>query len=123
MARIKKRRVAWDASPSPGVVGYRLYWTVDGSVSYNSEFAEIGNVTEISLPEGVSGFPFIAGRMELGLTALDESGNESDMTKFSASFHFVAPEPPKNPVVETVEAFYVKIQDNPSESERAKGSG
>jgi hypothetical protein len=40
--RIKRRRLSWDPSPSPDVVGYRIYWNLNQNISYNSEYIDIG---------------------------------------------------------------------------------
>jgi hypothetical protein len=82
------------------VAKYRLYWSKYGEVTYDSESAEIGTVTEIVLPDDVPTFPLIAGDMHLGISAINEAGNESDLTKLTAYLNFVAPEPPQNLEVE-----------------------
>jgi hypothetical protein len=107
MARIKKSKVRWNASSTSGVKGYRLYWAVDGAVSYSSDFKELGNVTEITLPDDVSGFPLVKGHVEFGLTAVDEAGNESDITRLSATVNFVAPDSPMNPSIESTEDYHI----------------
>jgi nitrogen fixation-related uncharacterized protein len=102
MAKIRKRKVRWNPSNAAGVVGYRLYWAVGEEADYESEFADIGNVTEVILPDEVPSFPTVAGDIELGVTAVDHIGNESDMAKFSAPFDFTAPDAPTDLVVETI---------------------
>ena len=102
MAKVQKRKIHWNASNSPGVVGYKLYWAVGKGVNYDSEFAEIGNVTEVILPDEIPSFPIAAGNIELGLVAVDHIGNESDMTKLYAPFGFTAPDAPTGLTVETI---------------------
>jgi Tfp pilus assembly protein PilZ len=102
MARVRKRKVRWNGSNASGVVCYRLYWAVGKEVNYDSDFAEVGNVTEVILPDDVPSFPIVAGDMELGVVAIDHIGNESDMTKLSASFDFTAPDAPTGLAVETI---------------------
>ncbi|MFO7736898.1 MAG: hypothetical protein R6V46_00350 [Desulfatiglandaceae bacterium] len=102
MSKIRKRKVRWNPSNSAGVVGYRLYWAVGQAADYASEFADIGNVTEVILPDEVPSFPMVAGDIELGVTAVDHIGNESDMAKFSAPFDFTAPDAPTDLIVETI---------------------
>ena len=96
MAKFRKKKVSWDAVDNPDVAGYRLYWAVGGKVDYDSEFAEVGNVTEVILPDNVPSFPLVAGDIEIGVTAVSHKGNESDMSVFSAPFDFTAPEAPAN---------------------------
>jgi len=100
MTRIRTKRVRWDSSTSPDVVGYKLYWAIGQGVNYESEFAEVGNATEVILPDDVPSFPRVAGDIEIGVTAVNYRGNESDMSVFSAPFDFTAPEAPLNLVVE-----------------------
>ena len=102
MARIRKRKIRWNSSNASGVAGYRLYWAVGKEVNYDSDFAEIGNVTEVILPDDVPSFPTVAGDIELGVVAIDHIGNESDMTKLSASFDFTAPDAPTGLALETI---------------------
>jgi len=102
MAKVQKRKIHWNASNSPGVVGYKIYWAVGKGVNYDSDFAEVGNVTEVILPNEVPSFPIAAGNIELGLVAVDHIGNESDMTKLYAPFGFTAPDAPTGLTVETI---------------------
>ena len=59
MARVRKRKVHWGASNSLGVVGYKLYWAMGKGVNYDSDFADLGNVTEVILPDDVPSFPIL----------------------------------------------------------------
>ena len=102
MAKVQKRKIRWNASNSPGVVGYKIYWAVGKGVNYDSDFAEAGNVTKVILPDEVPSFPITAGNIELGLVAVYRIGNESDMTKLYAPFGFIAPDPPTGLTVETI---------------------
>ena len=102
MAKIRKRKVRWNPSSASGVKGYKLYWAVGKEVNYDCDFAELGDVTEVTLPDDVPTFPTVAGDMELGVVAVDHIGNESDMTKLSAPFDFTAPEAPTGLAVETL---------------------
>lgn len=102
MARFRKRRIRWTPSSAHDVAGYKLYWALGGGVNYDSDFAEVGQVTEVILPDDVLAFPLVEGDIELGVTAVNHAGNESDMTKFSAHFDFTAPEAPTDLVVETI---------------------
>ena len=88
-ARAKRLRIRWNSSSSStDVKGYRLYWSVNSGVSYDSNFAEVGNVTEVILPDDVPLFPAVAGEIELGVTAVNHTGNESDMAKISVPSEF-----------------------------------
>ena len=86
VSKTGKKRIRWSRSPSPNVVGYRLYWSVSGEVSYDSEFVDIGDRTEIMLPDQVPPLHHARGEVALGITALNRDGNESDMVRFSVRF-------------------------------------
>jgi hypothetical protein len=92
----RKKRLSWGSSASPDLAGYRLYWAVGRGVDYGAEHADIGKVTTILLPDDVASFPQVAGRVEIGVTALSQHGNESDMMVIAASVDFRAPEPPED---------------------------
>ena len=70
------------------------------TVNYSSNFAEVGVVTQVILPDDIPSFPRMAGNLELGIAAVNQAGNESDITKISAYFDFTVPEAPKSLVVE-----------------------
>lgn len=102
MAKIRKKRIRWKPSPDPNVAGYRLYWTLLEGVNHDSAFVNVGNVTEVILPDNVSSFPLLSGEMEFGITAVSRGGNESDMTVFAANVNFIAPSPPTQLRVEDI---------------------
>jgi len=93
--KIKRKRLRWHRSSSPEVITYRLYWSVEGDVDYDSQYVELGNVVEAVLPDDIPSFPLITGTLHLGITGLSKAGNESDMTKISAPLDFSVPEAPK----------------------------
>jgi PilZ domain len=93
--KIKRKRIRWYRSPSIEVTQYRLYWSMEAEVDYGSQYVELGNVTEAILPDDIPSFPLITGTLHLGITAVSKAGNESEMTKISASLDFALPEAPK----------------------------
>jgi hypothetical protein len=101
MGRIKQRRVNWEPSTS-AEVRYRLYWSKDGAVGYDSDYADVGNITQITLPDDIPSFPFISGEIELGISAVSEAGNESALAKATVHFDFTVPEAPRNLRVEDI---------------------
>ena len=102
MAKFRKKKITWDSVDGSDVANYKLYWAVGGGVDYNSDCAEVGNVTEVMLPDDVPSFPHVAADMEIGVTAVSDKGNESDMSVFSAPFDFTAPPAPQNLMVADV---------------------
>jgi hypothetical protein len=72
-------------------------------VDYGSRFADVGEVTALVLPDDVPSFPRVTGQMEIGITSVGRSGNESDMLVVSAFFDFSRPDAPLNVKLEEVE--------------------
>lgn len=102
MAKFQKKKVSWDGVDSSDVASYKLYWAVGGGVDYDSDFAEVGNVTEVILPDDVPSFPLVATDVEIGVSAVSHRGNESDMSVFIAAFDFTAPPAPENLMVKDI---------------------
>jgi len=102
MAKMKRRRLSWKPSGSPQVVGYKLYWSEGGAVTYDSQSAPLGNVTAVMLPDDIVSFKPGNGPLKIGLTAVDELGNESDMITVSAPYQFSVPEAPGGLKIESV---------------------
>jgi hypothetical protein len=84
--RINRKRLTWNASASPDVLGYKVYWSKVGRADYDSDYAEVGNVTQVVLPDDIPSFPIMADRIELGITAVSFKGNESDMVRVMLQF-------------------------------------
>ena len=93
VGKIRKRTVRWEPSTDPKK--YRFYWSVQGSVGYESDFVEIEDKTRVILPDEVPTFPKIAGNIELGITAVNAVGSESDITIARVYVDFTVPEAPK----------------------------
>ena len=107
MAKIKRRKLKWIASGSSQVVGYKLYWSENGAVKYDSQCAILGNVTEIILPDDVNSFIPNGGPIEFGITALDELGNESDMITLKAPYQFNVPKAPEDLYMQKLDDFCI----------------
>jgi Tfp pilus assembly protein PilZ len=100
MGKVKQKKLRWEPAAGEESAKYKLYWSENGTVDYTSSFAELGSVTQVILPDDVPSFPRIAGNLELGITAVNQVGNESDITTINAYFDFTVPEAPKSLVVE-----------------------
>jgi hypothetical protein len=103
MGRVTKKKLSWEASPSPAVKGYRVYWEIGKRVDYDSTFADVGEVTVLVLPDDIPSFPLVTGQMEIGITSLSRSGNESDMRVISVFVDFTRPDVPVNVKLEDME--------------------
>jgi len=93
MGKVRRKKVRWE--PSAEAAKYRLYWSVQGPVGYESDFVEIENKTLVVLPDEIPSFPKIAGEIELGITAVSVGENESDITRLRVYLDFTVPEAPK----------------------------
>ncbi len=102
IGRIKKKIVRWQPSVSVDVRSYRLYWSEVGEVSYHSDHADLGHVTEIILPDDIPSFPLVEGDIEFGVTAINNAGNESDITRLTLHLNFRVPDAPQDFRVENV---------------------
>ena len=51
MARLRSYKLVWAASDTEDIVGYKLYWNHGPAVDYGCDAIEVGNVTEIAIPE------------------------------------------------------------------------
>ena len=112
MAKIKKRKLSWIESGSSQVIGYKLYWSENGSVNYDSKSEMLGNVTEIVLPDDVRSFKPNGGAVRFGVTAVDELGNESDMITLKAPYQFRVPEPPDDLYLQKLDDYHTTIVED-----------
>lgn len=107
MAKIRRCKLSWKPSDSELVIGYRLYWSKGNAVSYDSNFFEIGNVSEVYLPEVLKLDPRYDVRVMLGVTAVDIHGNESDMVTLAEPYQTIAPPAPVDLLLTTLDEFSV----------------
>jgi len=105
VAKIKKRKLKWSTSSSSQVIGYKLYWSENGAVNYDSKCVTLGNVTEIVLPDDVDSFMPGGGPVEFAITAVDELGNESDMITLKAPYQFNVPKAPEDLYLQKLDDF------------------
>jgi hypothetical protein len=94
--RARRKKVSWQPSTSPNVSGYRLYWAIGGQVDYDSPYIEVDDTTEVTLPDDIPSLFQQTGDIQLGVTAISQAGNESDMTKLNAFIDFRIPGPPQD---------------------------
>jgi len=64
-------------SESPDLKNYRVYYDAPGNLTYQSPHTDVGKRNTVALTELKIGKE---GTYQLGLTALDQMGNESSMT-------------------------------------------
>jgi hypothetical protein len=96
MARLRKKKISWDRPPNSTGLRYRLYWAIGESVGYGSQFIEFDNVTEVILPDDVTPFPMKGRNVQVGVSSINEAGNESEITKLDVQLDFSVPDAPTN---------------------------
>ena len=96
MGKIRQRRICWERSDSPDVINYKVYWSEDDRIDYDSNHALVGDVDELFLPDDVRSFPLIKSTVTVGISAVDSAGNESDITAVSVSVDFTVPDAPRD---------------------------
>ena len=99
MGKIRSKVVRWQPSETPEV-RYRFYWATCRPVSHNLDYADVGTVTEVTIPDDIPSFPLVAGRIVLGVSAVAQLGNESEITTVTGDIDFTIPGAPRNLRVE-----------------------
>lgn len=90
-------QISWTASPSTDVVGYKIYYVPEGEeLNYGSPSVTVGDVNSVLIPSQTPNFPLIDDNYIIGLSALDDSGNESDIISKTVPFDLVAPDAPSD---------------------------
>ena len=98
MGRVRRRTLRWE--PSASAAKYRLYWSTQGPVGYESDFVELENKTMAILPDELPSFSETAGNIELGVSAVNTAGNESELTIARVYVDFTVPGAPMGLTVE-----------------------
>ncbi len=102
MARAGTKVLEWNPSTAPDVTTYWLYASPEADpITYDTEHTDVGLVTSVDLGElANSGFaPLVDadGKYNLGVSAIDDLGNESDIAvKPAVPLDFVPPDAPTN---------------------------
>jgi hypothetical protein len=101
MAKVRSVTLKAKPSGSPDVVSYNLYYVDTGNVlDHNSPKIDLGmpavNPDDGKMHIDVSTLGvFTDDRYDIGMTAVDDAGNESEMVKkLDVPFDFVAPDAP-----------------------------
>jgi len=97
---VKSVNLSFPPSGSPDVVGYKLYLAeVPADVDFSSESWDLGANTDVDLST-LDGMTTKDGTYNLGITAVDDAGNESSMSVITdVALDFEAPDPPGTPTI------------------------
>jgi len=90
MGKIRKCKLSWKPSESDHIVGYRLYWSNENQVDYDSSYIKVGNTNEVELPDVLIDSVPPGATVYLGVSAVDKMGNESDMISLPEPYDFSA---------------------------------
>jgi len=97
MANVRKYQISWTKATASDIIGYKIYYVPDGEeLNYGSPNVSVGDVDSVIIPDDVPEFPFIDGNYQIGITAVDDVGNESDFLMKTVPFDLVAPDAPTN---------------------------
>jgi len=97
MARIQKKRIRW--TPGDQAVSHRVYISQE-EPTYGSPQSEVKMPkTEIILPDEWPG-TLLEGDYYVGISSLDDLGNETDIVVVTTPFDFVPPGLPSDIVIE-----------------------
>ena len=97
MANVRKYQISWTKAANVDIVGYKIYYTPAGdTLNYSSPSIIAGDVDTLIIPDDAPDFPLIDGNYQIGITAVDDVGNESDFLVKTVPFDLVAPDAPTN---------------------------
>lgn len=96
MAKVVKKEIYWDPPADPDVTAVRMYVEEDPATpDYNSPMLEFaGTTTTVTVPDETPGFFDKEAVYNIGISFVDDQGNESDITVVSSPFDFIAPSAP-----------------------------
>ena len=103
MAKIIGKRIRWTPATTPDIVAHRIYVSEEPNVpDYSSVHIEkLMPETECIAPGDFPAGTFATdANYYIGISSVDDVGNESDITVISAPFDFVAPGAPSSIIVE-----------------------
>lgn len=120
MAKIRNCKLSWAHPKSDQVAGYRLYWSKENKVTYDSPSKMIGKVNEIYLPKIIEDVSIYDESIYLGITAVDKRGQESDIVMFAEPYQPMAPREPVDLSLTMLDEYHVVDQENQAISHHNK---
>ncbi len=96
MAKVKKYTIAWGLPADADIVNIRVRCSQtpfptdpDDPAGYAIPYDEVGKVTQCDLP--LPKTPLIDGNLSIGVSPVDDVGNEGDIVSITIPFDLVAP--------------------------------
>ena len=102
MARFQRKKISWEIPLNSTVLKYRLYWTAGDKLGHDSDYIELKDTKQVLLPDAIPALPKKGYDIQVGLSAINDAGNESDITMLNARLDFSIPDAPKNVKVEVI---------------------
>jgi hypothetical protein len=104
VAKVKKKRVSWTPAIDADIVKHKVYVSeADLELDiYTDDFIIIDMPTcSVLLPDEFPAGTFVGeGNFTVGVSAIDDVGNEGDVAIVASPFDFIAPGVPTNLIVE-----------------------
>lgn len=106
MTTVMKKRIKWTPAPDPDIVEHWVFVVPEGNSidpAVTPHVVVPAGTNEIIAPDQFPAGTFSGeGNFNIGICAVDDVGNLSDVVSVAAPFDFVAPNAPTNLVVETI---------------------
>lgn len=102
MPKVIKKNIRFMVSTDVDVVAHRVYVAANpDALDFTSPMAEVPMPEDkVLVPDNFPGFPLRDTDYQIGVTSVDDVGNESDMTVIQHPFDFSAPSAPSQVWVE-----------------------
>lgn len=117
MGRIRQLRLSWRPSELNPNVGYRLYWSNEIPISYDCNFFKLGNTTSVNLTDILLKSAPLGESIYIGISTVDEAGNESDIISLSEPYCVSVPLAPRDLVVTSLDDLKVIETEREAENQ------
>ncbi|MFX0194559.1 MAG: hypothetical protein ACFFCW_00430 [Candidatus Hodarchaeota archaeon] len=106
MATVKKKRIKWTPASDPDIVAHWVFVVPEGQAidPALTPYVQVDMpMAEILAPDDFPSDTFAGDQnYEVGICAVDDVGNLSDLTVVPSPFDFIAPGAPTNIIVENI---------------------
>jgi hypothetical protein len=106
MSKVKKKRVSWTPASDTDIVAHRVYVSqadADLNILTDLWIKLDMPIASVLLPDDFPEGTFTGeGNFTVGVSAIDDVGNEGDVAIVASPFDFIAPGVPTNLIVENV---------------------
>jgi len=100
MIRYRSRTLSWEASTSPDVEGYNVYFCPEAdTLNFDSPSVNVGNITEVLIPDDIPELAGVDGVFKVMVAAYDDWGHEQSGQESIIPLDYVAPDAPGAPIL------------------------